>query len=370
MKLCLIDWFAYGLFKPKSKIVFGGAQIQLYLIANELAKSNRFSVSFLTDNQKQNRREVFKKIPVYQFVRTPKNSGIKGRLLVGYWHFFLRLLIQLRKINADIYAQRAASAETGLIALVCKLLRKRFIFMVAHVQDVDGSFIRKNGWRGRLFWLGLNLADKIICQSHDQQKKLNRKLQVKSALITSGYPIKPPQTEKKQGILWVARAEAWKQPEMFISLAQKFPREKFIMICPPAENDPVYFQQVKRLAAGRPNLRFIKQVPFQKINAYFAQSKIFVSTSISEGFPNTFIQAGLNRVPVISFKVNPDKIIDQYEIGFCANGSKNRLIKMLKKVLGSKALQHRLSINAFSYVKQYHDIKKTANRFILMIKSL
>lgn len=367
MKLCFIDWFAHGLFKPKSKIVFGGAQIQLYLLANEMAKSNQFEVCFLTDNQRQNRREVFNKISVYQLVRSPKNSGIKGRLLTGYWYFFLRLLIQLRKINADVYIQRAASAETGLIALICRLLRKKFIYMVAHTQDVDGSFGEKNGWRGRLYLLGLRRADKIICQTDEQQKKLDKKLQVKSVVIPSGYPIRNKKLAKKQGILWVARAEAWKQPEMFISLAKKFPQEKFTMICPPAENNPAYFLKVKSLAESRPNLNFIKQVPFSEINAYFSRSKILISTSLSEGFPNTFIQAGLNRVPIISYKINPDNIIGRFRIGYCANGDLKQLEKHLRRVLTNERLRLRLGFNVYNYVRDNHDIKQTVAGIIAHI---
>lgn len=369
MKICFIDWFAYGLFKPESKIVFGGAQIQLYLMAQELAKTNGFEVDFLTDNQRSCRQDKFGRVTVHQLVRSPRTAGIFGRLIhmTGYLHFFIRLFFQLKKIKAEVYIQRAASAETGLIALGCKLLGKRFIFMAAHTQDVDGSFVRKNGWRGRLFLLGLNLADKIICQSYDQQKQLNRKLQAKSAVIPSGYPIKSPQSVNKQDILWVARAEAWKQPEIFISLAQKFPREKFTMICPPAENDPAYFQPVKRFAAGRPNVRFIAQVPFQKINAYFARSKIFVSTSISEGFPNTFIQAGLNRTPIISLKVNPDNIIGRFGLGFCAVGDIRQLEKQLRQVLADESLRFRLGANAFNFVRDHHNIKQTVADIIASI---
>jgi len=66
MKICFIDWFAYPLFNPKSNIVFGGAQIQLYLLAKELAKNKNFKIFFLTDNQKNNQQEVFDQIKVFQ----------------------------------------------------------------------------------------------------------------------------------------------------------------------------------------------------------------------------------------------------------------------------------------------------------------
>lgn len=374
MKICFIDWFAYALFNPKSEIIFGGAQIQLYLLTEELSKNKKFSVSFLTDNQKSNRQDKFNKIKVYQFVRSPKTPGIYGRFLnllyrlpaLGYIHFFIRLLIQLKKINAQVYFQRAASAETGLVALIAKILRRKFIFMVAHQNDVNGQFIKQNGWRGKLFLLGLKLADKIICQTIEQQNQLSDNLKAKSLLILSGYPIKPINLikQKKQGILWVARAEDWKKPDLFIKLAKKFPKEKFTMICPPAENCPKYFDLIKVKAKKVKNLIFISQVPFRKIDNYFAKARIFISTSESEGFPNTFIQAGLNMAPIISFKVNPDKIIDKHQIGLCAEGNEGQMIILLKKLLENPQLRKRLAANAYHYARQYHDIEKTAANII------
>lgn len=367
MKICFIDWFAYGLFNPKSNIVFGGAQIQLYLLAQELAKNKKNKISFLTDNQKVNQQDRIGPIDVYQFVRSPRNEGLKGRLLVGYWYFFIRLFFQLKKINAQVYFQRAASAETGLIALICKLLHRRFIFMVAHIQDVNGCYIQSNGIRGWLFSIGLKLADKIICQTHDQQRKLAPALRKKSLFIASGYPIKSSPKINKQGILWVARAETWKQPNLFIQLAQKFLQEKFTMICPPAENEPDYFQVIATLAEKIPNLKFIKLVPFQEIDAYFASAKVFISTSVSEGFPNTFIQAAKNMTPIISFKVNPDNIINKYQIGFWAEGNERQMIILLKKLLKDHQLRKRLALNAYRYAGKYHDIKQTAADIIANI---
>ena len=381
MKICFIDWFAYGLFNPKSKIVFGGAQIQLYLLSQELAKDKKFSVCFLTDNKKNNQLNKLGQVKVYQFVRSPKTPGLYGRFLnllyhfpvLGYIHFFIRLLIQLRKINAQVYFQRAASAETGLIALICKMLKKRFIYMVAHEQDVNGDFLKKNGWRGKLFWLGLILADKIVCQTKEQQKQLSKNLNIKSVIIPPAYPsesLSSWKSVKKLGVLWVARAETWKNPELFLDLAKRFPKEQFTMICPPAENNPNYFKIIKAKAETIPNLKFIPWVPFNKIDVFFKKSKVFVSTSLSEGFPNTFIQAGQNMTPIISYKINPDRIIDKYRLGFCAYGDESQMINLLKKVLTSDRLRQQLSLNAFNYVKQYHDLIKNYRLFTSMIKSL
>ena len=239
--------------------------------------------------------------------------------------------------------------------------------MVAHEQDVNGNFIRQNGWRGKLFLLGLKLADRIVCQTKEQQELLGGSLKTKSVVVQSGYPIKPPKKLKKTDILWVARAEKWKGPELFIRLAKKFPREKFVMICPPAENNPKYFELIKTKARTVYNLKFLKQVPFSKIDVYFSRAKLFVSTSLSEGFPNTFLQSGNNLTPIISFKINPDKIIDRYRIGFCAGGDEKQMEKLLRQILKNNRLRQEMGLNAFNYVRECHDIRQTTANIIANI---
>jgi len=168
---------------------------------------------------------------------------------------------------------------------------------------------------------------------------------------------------KKDSILWVARAESWKQPEMFIRLAQKFPQEKFTMICPPAENNPDYFKIIKAKAKQISNLQFIAWVPFNKIDAFFRKSRVFVSTSFSEGFPNTFIQAAKNMTPIVSYQVDPDKIISQNKLGFCAKGDEKMLTEYLKKVLRNQKFWRRLSDRAYQYAVGHHDLSEVVDKF-------
>ena len=87
IEICFIDFFAYPLFNSQSKIVFGGAQIQLYLLARELAKDKKLSISFLTDNRQTTRQETFNNIKVYQFLRSKPSRSYTG--IIGNLTFFL-----------------------------------------------------------------------------------------------------------------------------------------------------------------------------------------------------------------------------------------------------------------------------------------
>ena len=94
-----------------------------------------------------------------------------------------------------------------------------------------------------------------------------------------------------------------------ISIAKKLPQYTFTIICPKAsdQSHEEYLELKKQFAI--PNVKFIEFVPFEEIDDYFANAKLFINTSDDEGFPNTFIQARNNGTPVISFNVDPDNIL-------------------------------------------------------------
>ena len=61
------------------------------------------------------------------------------------------------------------------------------------------------------------------------------------------------------------------------------------------------------------------ELPNQEVNTLLEEAHLLVNTSKHEGFSNTFIQAWMRKVPVVSLKVDPDHIIQDHGIGYCSN---------------------------------------------------
>ena len=110
IKICVLSEYAYPLLTGQ-EIRFGGAELQMVILANELKKRS-YDVSFVTFSKTENTFEKYENINVYN----PYNIEFKG-----YHHFYpqniYKLLKTIKKIDADIYIQRAGSHLTGFLAL-------------------------------------------------------------------------------------------------------------------------------------------------------------------------------------------------------------------------------------------------------------
>src|SRR5207249_1389866 len=103
-------------------------------------------------------------------------------------------------------------------------------------------------------------------------------------------------------------------------LAARMPEETFVMVGPPSPIAPDNLLRLQKLAAAVPNLCLSAGVPFERTEALFAEAKLFVNTSRDEGFANTFLQAAACGTPIVSWAVNPEGILDRYQMGYCADG--------------------------------------------------
>jgi len=358
VKVCFVSFLAYPLFNPAVNFEFGGAEVQLYYLATELAKDPRFEVVFMTGDFGQAARETREGVTIYKLIKISK--GIK---YIKTAHEYLRMALLLKKVDADVYIQRAAALLTGVVAMAAKAGRNKFIYMAAHDQDIMPE---KPSWMlpglvgdatWRLYKTGLKMADLVVVQ-HERQKEALKELYGKDGHIRPSAHRFSGNNDvvSKEFILWVARCEDWKQPDFFLDLAQHFPAESFCMVCP-RSHDVALFEKIRAEAMRLPNMRFVDYVPFDEIDGYFAKARIFVNTSAREGFPNTFIQAMKTKTPILSLNVNPDGILEKNHLGRCANGDPSLLKHHCESMISDEQRWNTMSATAYKYAVRHHDIR-------------
>ena len=351
IKVCFIAPKAYPLFNRDVEELFGGAEVDLYLLANELAKDENFRVSFITADYGQDEVEVIRGVTVIKSLDFRKNP-LSGAICI--WR-------ALRKADADVYMLKTASPGVPLTAVFCLLRKKVFAYKTASSKECNGKYLKEHFLLGRAFAWSLRRAPIVFAQKVTDRENLERTIGVSAVVVPNAHLLPKLSEQEREIILWVGRSDPVKRPEVFVELAEKVPPEHFVMICQRATGDQNYDSLVSKASEVK-NLEFIERVPFHEIKTYFQRAKVLVNTSSSEGFPNTFIQAGRWATPILTLKVNPDGFLDEYGCGLCCSDDFQRLADSLRLMLaGNKYLEY--GRNARTYVEQNHDIVRIIEKY-------
>ena len=191
----------------------------------------------------------------------------------------------------------------------------------------------------------LFLLECIIAQTEHQGDLLQQYYGRRpSAIIPNFHPFPQEVFEKGKEIrvVWIANMKPLKQPEVFVRMARDLlgmRGVKFIMIGR-AYNTKWDREMLKEMSALE-NLEYLGERSLDEVNEVLAKAHIFVNTSTYEGFPNTFIQAWMRKVPVVSLNVNPDNVIDHKGIGFFSK-TYEQLVKHITILINDTKLRNEM----------------------------
>ena len=337
----------------------GGAEYQSYLIAKFLIENGHdVHYLFLSTNQIKNYSSNI-------FFHQIKKINHIGRSGLETPLYFLKIINVLNKVKPDIIYLRGRSAISIICCIYAKIKKTKSIFHIAHDHDLTkprivfslNNFLRYP--EHKLFSYLIRNFDHIISQTNYQSKKLYNNFRVISHVIPNGHPqpnlnmIYKPNNPIK--ILWIANFKPMKQPDIFFNLANNFISNtnlQFIMIgrlnC--KKNSIIY----KKLH-DMPNLNFLGELQNDQVNKYLEKAHILVNTSIAEGFSNTFIQAWMRKVPVVSLSVNPDGIINKYRLGFHSL-TFEQLIKDVNTLATNQHLREEMGTRAQIFAFKHHTL--------------
>jgi len=369
IKVCFVQLRSYAVFQPNLGKEFGGAEVQFYLLAKALAKDPEFEVTCVARDYGQPDGEVIEGVRHHKIAQ---GGVILGKVPGLNKALSARGLYQtLERIDADIYLQRCAAVETGVVALYGRRHGKLTLHFVSSDMHTDGRFEKEKPiWVSRPYVYGIKNCTSVICQNHYQQEHVQRQYGREGQVIPSLCEVTPEyKTPQGDSVLWVSRCLPMKQPEALFDLARAFPDTRFVMIMNEGV-DRDYTLKTTQRAKAIQNIELIDYVPYAEVERYYAEARVHVNTSTFEGFPNTFLQAMKFGVPVLSLSVNPDEVLTNEEVGFCAGGDRKQLQAGLQVLLSDNEIYGRMSRRAYDYVATHHDIQKLTEGYKTMLRDL
>jgi glycosyltransferase involved in cell wall biosynthesis len=267
----------------------------------------------------------------------------------------------LARADADLYYTSCAGMQVGLLALFCRRFHKQFVFRVASDSDCDESRLLVPWARDRwLYAYGLRRADAVLVQSASQSEALARNYGVASRV--AGMLVEQPLATAVRDIdvLWVSNIRREKRPDRILELAGILPAVQIHMVGGSLPDEEALFGKVEIAAKARPSLQFHGRLTYWETNELYGRSRLLVNTSDVEGFPNSYLQAWIRGVPVVTL-IDPDRVIEREGLGVAA-GSPAEIPDAVRGLLDDPAAWKATSERCRAYMaREYGDDKILAS---------
>jgi glycosyltransferase involved in cell wall biosynthesis len=331
VKICLVGLHNLSVLAPEySDRAVGGEPVQQTLLARALARRGH-DVSMIVADLGQADGMLYEGIRTFRAYRPDAGVPVL-RFLHPRWTGLWRAL---RRADADLYYTSCAGMEVGLLALFCRRFGRRFVFRSASDADCDASRLLVRHARDRaLYAYGLRRAHAILVQSESQAKMLLRNYGLAGRV--AGMLVEPPLTAPTHDldVLWVGNVRRVKRPDRVLWLAAQLPHVTFHVVGGSVRGEEALHGRMQGAATRFANLAFHGHLPYAEAGKLFGRARLLLNTSDTEGFPNTYLQAWIRGVPVVTL-IDPDRVIEREGLGIAVRAPE-QLPGALASLLGSR----------------------------------
>jgi glycosyltransferase involved in cell wall biosynthesis len=314
MKICLVNLGALPALSQEHKHQrIGGEEVQHAQLAAALTRLGH-GVTLVVADCGQPDGAILEGVHTLKTYR--EAAGIPGlRFIYPRW---IKLWYAMARADADVYYCSCAGMLVGLLAMYCKIHKKRLVFRTAIDSDCEPKNLliryRRDRW---LYEYGLKRADVVLVQTVTQQRALKKNYGL-DGTIADMLVAAPMNSEaslsKDIDVLWISNLRQIKRPDRLLELARAMPGYRFHMAGGPTPGEEDLFRRIEVEARAIPNLTFHGGVPYLDVGALFARARLFANTSDLEGFPNTFLQSWVRGIPVVTM-FDPDGIVQRERLG-------------------------------------------------------
>lgn len=320
----------------------------------------------------EDQRVLKKEFNWIELVPTYDSKKFK-KTLVWYTYRLPKLFLALKKSKPDVVYTSIPQWHTFYLGLMCKYLGIKHIIRIANDKNVNFELDNSLSYFDKkLINHAYRNSDLILAQSEYQYQEL--KVNFPKNKVEKLYnPIEIKKNylvvkkDKLGYIAWVANFRHQKNLKLLFEIASKCGFEKFKIagqpLLPMDDETEFYLNKLKELK----NVEFQGVVSQNQILKFLKDAKFLLSTSRYEGFSNTFLEAMMVGLPIITTSnVNPDGIIDKNKLGIIYNDV-NDFFRKLNE-LGDKDY-FEISKNCIHYIAENHDHINIGKKLLLNLET-
>lgn len=373
ISLCFVAHNAFGAVSGTRASHAGGIERQQALMAKWLAARGH-DISMITWAPEREGGDGGGSVRMVHLCR--KSDGIPG---VRFFHpRWTSLNRALRRADADIYYYNCGDGALGQIAMWTARHGRHLVYSVASDVDCQPDFPNlRRGYDKWLYRHGLLRCDSIIVQSITQQQLLEKHFARHSTVLPMPSDGAIGGTEQRSNdrssVLWIGRLSPEKRPDWLLDIAELLPDRKFAIVGA-ANKDSAYASEVIERARRLPNVRLLGRIPYDRMAQCYSDAAIVCSTSVYEGFPNVYLEAWSQGIPVVA-TCDPDGIIAARGLGRVGRNVRE-LADGIEMLLSSQELydrtgkmardyyetNHRTDVAMRGFVNHFRDVSAAKNR--------
>lgn len=405
LRVCVYRAGAHAAMDPTIRRTFGGAEIHAVLTARLLARRPDVRVRFVVDYVGQAvqqpvdgmeveapRRRLHDCRAAYEWLvshcynrfrscaavsaRFPwlhvqrPSAGLLWQVPLLAWHKLLTSVPWPARRparrpaltrDADVVCCFGATADAADVVLSCRRSGIPSVLFVMGDSELlcreparFAELVDYSPHSARLMAYALAQADCVIVQTGRQQRLLAEAFGRRGIVL--GNPVEIPSTPgpaaQRRFVLWIGRADlVHKRSDLLLQTCRACPAVPFRAIVNRWQAG--VFEEACRQAP--PNLQIIDRASPAEVAQLLRQSVLLVNTSASEGFPNAFLQAAAEAVPVISLTVDPDGFCAEHGCGIACGGQFEPFAEHIDRLWHDRAACLEIGRRGRAYVLRHHD---------------
>ena len=134
------------------------------------------------------------------------------------------------------------------------------------------------------------------------------------------------------------------------------------MVGGPLPGEEPLFRDVRDTAAAKTNVTFHGRLSYRNADQLYGRAKVLVNTSDVEGFPNSYLQAWIKGVPVVTL-IDPDRIIEREGLGVAA-GSATQIPAAVRHLLSDPTAWKAASDRCRAFMAREHGEDKVLAAYL------